>query len=182
MWKLFIVTIMVVISNVQTDLEHFYGEWTSVMVYPSVIVFPICVKFTLSKDPKNIECSCADGINSTLVEITLIEDDGNKTASFPVLEVQSYDEVSTTLGISCNCPDERNIQRRVLIRGIHEQYHILYEHRLTDQTYQRNTTSFYIAARNTPTYHEVRTTMRRLNDFKHRRGGVVCTEALLQEG
>ncbi|KAH9638223.1 hypothetical protein HF086_017315 [Spodoptera exigua] len=169
---------MVIVCNVGS-VDDVYGDWVPVAFYPVVKYIPTCLRVSFAKVSKNVQCTCADSKNTTLL---LFKRPGQSDDSpmFPILAADMTIDVATALNVSCRCGHSQ-YQHRKVAKLINDNYLVLYE--MQNNAFSTAVTepiSAQMFTREIPTYLELKFAMKSIDDFKYRSVGIICTQEFLE--
>lgn len=171
MWKILVSLIFVVVNA--GSVEELYGSWVPVAFYPVTTYIPTCRRVSFAKDDNNIQCTCADGKNTTMLEFSLPGQSAERLM-FPVLAVEAAGDVAPALNGSCRCGDIEYRNRKVAV-VISNNYFVLYETQNSALFTETETSAAQIFAREIPTFAELRSAMKSVNDMVKGNSGIMCT-------
>lgn len=171
------------------NIDDIYGSYFPVMFFPTSGYIPYCVRYEFSKNPPNIHCTCADGKNSTLVDVRMVEalnPDGpiytfQPTHSDPILAVDTAEEVNPSLNVSCTC-EGKEYRTRVVVRKVNKNYILLYAIDYGMSYYndvEKNTAQ--LMAQKLPGNSELLKDLALIEELKHRHGAALCTREVYEQ-
>ncbi|PZC81261.1 hypothetical protein B5X24_HaOG213138 [Helicoverpa armigera] len=155
------------------SVEDLYGRWFPVAFYPVTTYIPACFQVSFAKDSKDVQCTCADGKNTTALEFTgaLLR---GEVQLLPVHMGDSGD-VGSALNVSCRCGDLEFRSRKVA-KIVSSDYFVLYELQLNATYTKMDANSVQIFARSIPSFAELRTVLKNIEDLNIRSPGILCTK------
>lgn len=168
-------------AGVYSDMEDIYTDWIAVMSFPNNVDFRNCLKYNLKRN--DIECSCDDGKNTTLVDFHFAKRSDvlhqKKVRSYPVLEVNNAAEVIPSLSISCTCGQEY-YKNRLVTRSINKDYYILYENFKNLDFYSpTEPNSAVVQAKEVQNISEMQKIVGQDEELSRRNGKIVCSQEIL---
>lgn len=167
------------------NINDVYGNYTIVMVFSNLVSTgregpPMCLTLGISQDQRNIKCSCLDGKDSTLVEITALERipitmTGAGSISTPMLTVNDANNVTSLKNVTCDC-DVKIFNARNLVKNVNENYVIIYE-----STSDINEDRQVLLARKLPSNFELEHDITHIDEIKDKKGLRVCTREIREQ-
>lgn len=169
---------MVVVSN-GGSVEDIHGDWVPVAFYPVAKYIPTCLQVSFAKVSKQLKCSCADEKNTTLFLFRGPEQNYDRPM-FPVTVADPTIEIAEALNVSC-WSGHIQYRHRKVAKQINNNYLVLYEMQNNAlSTSDTEPISAQMFAREIPTYLELRSTMKSIDDFNYRNVGIMCTQEFLE--
>ncbi|PZC84530.1 hypothetical protein B5X24_HaOG204560 [Helicoverpa armigera] len=178
MWKILIlsVTLSVVYGASVNDM---YGNYTIVMTFPVTRVPSVCLTFEFSPEEPNVECTCTDGYNSTLVQTRLLERiDSNGQIehalpkfSTPMVVIDKLSENGPKINTVCDCGG-KIYKDRGLFRVVNENFLLTYS--LSTKSDEKN----ILMASELPTNEELVDLIKEIDETKDQDGVKWCTKEI----
>lgn len=177
MWKIISLSILLTFARA-ANIQDLYGEWIEVAFYPVSTYAPVCIRFAFDTSTDNVQCTYADGRNTTLVEAYMMTVAGEliQRHSMPIRVVDTPAEVMPALDITVKCGD-KDIRDRAVARLVNKDYFIMYQHIPESMAFTRTEieqNAAVLFARNVVTAEELSNVMMSIEDLKNRRGAQMC--------
>lgn len=183
MWKTIILSALLSIHQ-GACVNDIYGNYSFVLVYPKdIITEPACGAIAFSEDPRNIECSCSDGSNCTLMKINLLDRELPVQSSIvnikpvvllvPVLVVDNVFGVPL-VNVSCSYANYTSRDRSV-IEIVSKNYILSY---VTTNT---NDTLVFLMARELPSASELELEITQIDKIKDKDWSRLCTREIYDQ-
>uniref|UniRef100_A0A2A4JJ96 Lipocalin/cytosolic fatty-acid binding domain-containing protein n=1 Tax=Heliothis virescens TaxID=7102 RepID=A0A2A4JJ96_HELVI len=170
--RIFVVLSLFVVVR-SGSVEDLYGRWVPVAFYPITTYIPACFQVSFAKVSEDVQCTCADGKNTTALEFTGPLQ-GTEVQLLPV-HIGDSGDVAAALNVSCRCGSLEYRSRKVA-KLVSTDYFVLYEIQQNATYTDMDTNSAQIFARNIPSFAELRSVMKNIEDLISRSPGILCTK------